>query len=68
MRLYRATETVRGRPMSSSKPEVRLDLKLLWTCRQLYQECNQVLWITNTFSFIGGELFVVSWAEQASVR
>ena len=54
--------------MSSSKPEVRLDLKLLWTCRQLYQECNQVLWITNTFSFIGGELFVVSWAEQASVR
>lgn len=29
----------------------QLDLRVLRTCRQLYDECNQVLWTTNRFAF-----------------
>lgn len=28
-----------------------LDLRILGTCRQLYEEANHLLWATNTFSF-----------------
>lgn len=28
-----------------------LDLRILRSCRQLYDECNQILWTTNTFAF-----------------
>lgn len=28
-----------------------MDLQVLGACRQLYEECNHLLWATNTFSF-----------------
>ena len=31
--------------------EEKVDLKVLGVCRQLYEEANQLLWATNTFSF-----------------
>ena len=30
---------------------LRVDLKVLGVCRQLYEEANHLLWATNTFSF-----------------
>ena len=30
---------------------LRVDLNVLGTCRQLYEEANHLLWTTNTFSF-----------------
>ncbi|KAG7005650.1 autophagy-related protein 28 [Physcia stellaris] len=32
-------------------PFERLDLRILRSCRQLYNESNQALWTTNTFAF-----------------
>ncbi|MDI1490846.1 MAG: hypothetical protein OHK93_002051 [Ramalina farinacea] len=37
--------------------ERSIHLKVLRACRQLYNEGNQVLWTTNTFSFTNGNSF-----------
>lgn len=35
----------------------RLDLNILQTCRQVYNECNYILWATNIFEFSDAEIF-----------
>ncbi len=30
----------------------KVDLRVMATCRQLYERCNVLLWRTNTFSFV----------------
>ena len=44
------------KPWNSGRPEgtiskLRLDLSILGACRLIYEEANNVLWLTNTFSF-----------------
>ena len=39
-------------PKSRIRPGNPINLEVMGTCRQLYEECNILLWGTNTFSFV----------------
>ena len=44
-------KTVRHGPSLGIKTNLKIDLRVLGACRQLYEEANHLLWKTNTFSF-----------------
>lgn len=37
--------------LEEDQQALRVDLNVLGVCRQLYEEANHLLWVTNTFSF-----------------
>ena len=43
-----------GFTLKAGHPERKVDLNVMGTCRELYEECNVLLWGTNTFSFVSG--------------
>ena len=45
-----------GFELQAGHLERKVDLNVMGTCRQLYEECNVLLWGTNTFSFVSGFL------------
>lgn len=47
---------LRGSTDPQTEPP-KLDLRVLRTCRQLYNECNSILWTTNTFEFDNASIF-----------
>lgn len=58
---------------SPTPPPEQLDLRILRSCRQLYNECSEILWASNLFYFDHPEIFACfvnrcTPAQKASIR